>query len=149
MKRLKLLLIIGGSALALSGCVQSEAETTDPQSPPTSKAMNASDEELAVQAQQLRQQIGVLTEDAQADDVKQCRLLAIGAKPCGGPEEYVVYSTRNTDEDELKALADEYAEIREQWHEANQMVSNCMMTPEPQVQLVDGACTAGKPGQLR
>src|SRR4051812_43410739 len=37
-------------------------------------------------------------------DDSQCRSLAIGARPCGGPESYLAYSTARTSEAELRAL---------------------------------------------
>jgi hypothetical protein len=50
--------------------------------------------------------ISALIGDAACDDDSQCRTLAVGAKPCGGPEYYLAWSTKRTDAAALRQAAD-------------------------------------------
>lgn len=63
----------------------------------------------------------------------QCRSTGIGANPCGGPEQYLAWSTIATDADALQKLAVRYAEQRRKVHEQTGMSSVCMLFPEPSV----------------
>ena len=82
-----------------------------------------------------------------------CATLAIGAKPCGGPERYLVWSRAATDGRELAELASAFSQARRTAHERSGMLSDCAMVPEPAVRCVraDGEATGrcrGEPGGL-
>ena len=47
----------------------------------------------------------------------QCRVLGLGASPCGGPEQFLAWSIEGTDADALQKLAARYAEERKKVHE--------------------------------
>jgi hypothetical protein len=59
--------------------------------------------------------------------------LGLGANPCGGPEQFLAWSTRATDGDALQKLAVRYAEERKKLHERAGMSGVCMLLPEPGV----------------
>lgn len=69
-----------------------------------------------------------------------CRYLAFGAKPCGGPWRYLVYSTRNVDPDLLAALVNRYnaanAVLNRRWH----AISDCSIPPIPRAGCSLGSC---------
>jgi hypothetical protein len=73
----------------------------------------------------------------------QCRSLALGAQPCGGPEGYLAYSTARTLEPELRALADAYGAQRRAAHAQAGLMSTCRFTPDPGAVCRAGACTLG------
>jgi len=68
-------------------------------------------EELSIDevAQLIDQEVG----DASAETLSSCSILAIGAKPCGGPWGYLVYSEEESDPEKLKLLVERYNELDE------------------------------------
>jgi hypothetical protein len=73
----------------------------------------------------------------------QCKTLALGARPCGGPEAYLAYSTARTPEAELHALAQTYQAERHAANTRAGMVSTCLARPDPGAVCQLGACTLG------
>jgi len=86
--------------------------------------------------------------EAEASDVAACRTLPLGAKPCGGPWSYLVYSTEVSDSTRLADLADladlaaEYHAVNAEWNAACDLSSDCMMVGPPDVILENGRCVA-------
>lgn len=75
-----------------------------------------------------------------ANEPSQCKLIAFGSKPCGGPARYLVYSTAKTNETRLKQLVDEFNQLAKKINEERKILSDCMFVSEPKVELVDGVC---------
>jgi hypothetical protein len=73
----------------------------------------------------------------------QCKTLALGAQPCGGPEDYLAYSSAHTLEPELRALGDAYGAQRRAAHAQAGRMSNCRFTPDPGAVCRAGVCTLG------
>jgi hypothetical protein len=71
----------------------------------------------------------------------QCKALALGARPCGGPEGFLAYSSARTPEPELRALADTYRDERHAANSRSGMMSNCLARPEPGAVCQTGVCT--------
>ena len=84
----------------------------------------------------VEQEIGTPT----ANEPSQCKLIAFGAKPCGGPARYLVYSTEKTNESRLKQLVREFNGLAKKINEERKMMSDCMFVTEPKVELVDKVC---------
>ncbi len=76
---------------------------------------------------QIREAIGA----APCTQTAQCRTLAVGAKACGGPEAYLAWSTRYSDESRLNALAARHRTLRESENAASQTRSNCLAVTDP------------------
>jgi hypothetical protein len=76
-----------------------------------------------------------------AHEVSQCKLIAFGAKPCGGPARYLVYSTAKTNEPRLKELVNEFNGLAKKINQERKIISDCMFVTKPKVELVDGVCT--------
>lgn len=74
-------------------------------------------------------------------DASSCNSIAFGAKPCGGPREYLVYpSTVNLSV--LENLVDEYYELDNQYNIQIGAVSDCMVvSPPTTIDCVEGVCT--------
>jgi len=73
----------------------------------------------------------------------QCKTLALGARPCGGPEGYLAYSTARTPEAELRTLGELYQGERLAANQRAGMMSDCRVQPDPGAVCRAGACTLG------
>lgn len=90
--------------------------------------------------QQEKAKIIKLVGEAKADTAKQCRLLALGQKACGGPESYLAYSITETDEKLLKQHAFMYKQLQQQMQAQSGLVSNCAVVPEARLEWSAGRC---------
>ncbi len=135
-------------AFAITGCVDAEQANSDgnlsmpnqmEQEQSVDPAADASrDARIAELDNQIRSMVGI----ARADSYDQCRLAAVGKRACGGPEYYIAYSTKETDEKALQQLVDEYTQLRIEHIQATQEMSTCEVIPEPQLSLENGICRA-------
>lgn len=80
------------------------------------------------------------------DDDAQCRSIAFGAKPCGGPWKYLLYSTKETDVDTLRKQVETYNEQNRRYNEQSGIVSDCMLATPPKTACLEGMCRAVKAG---
>ena len=80
--------------------------------------------------------------DAACESHEQCRTVAFGAKACGGPQSYLAWSTKGTDEAALKAAAEQYAVQRRAEVSDGGMVSNCALVTDPGAYCAPGAAAA-------
>ncbi|MFN5048727.1 hypothetical protein [Roseateles sp.] len=92
---------------------------------------------------QIQAQIG----DAACDTEQQCRSLAVGSKACGGPEAYLAWSTRRSQESRLQALATEYAAARQAENQRSGMASDCALLTDPGARCQAGRCVLRGPQQ--
>lgn len=76
-------------------------------------------------------------------DNTQCRALPVGAQACGGPQEYLPYSTVKTDEQALLALAERSKTERQAEVARTGELSICLHRPDPGAVCVAGACQLG------
>jgi hypothetical protein len=119
-------------------------------SPPTSCQLSnpkVSDRNARVlYINQLHDQIQNLVGTPFALNLSQCRTIAIGNKPCGGPGGYLVYSALLTpDETKLKQLVSEFTTLQHQLHTESGVMSDCRFVTPPEVDLVNNICTARSP----
>jgi hypothetical protein len=71
----------------------------------------------------------------------ECLSIAFGAKPCGGPREYLVYPN-TVDQTTLENMVNEYYEMDHQYNIETGAVSDCMVVGAPNnVNCVNGVCT--------
>lgn len=75
-----------------------------------------------------------------ADEASQCKLIAFGAKPCGGPTSYLVYSTTKSNEAKLKQMVAEFNQLAQQSNQERKLMSDCMFVAEPKLEFADGLC---------
>lgn len=69
--------------------------------------------------------------DAACDGAQQCHTIAIGAKPCGGPDGYLAWSSKRTDATRLRALVAQHAAARKQENLGANALSTCVMETNP------------------
>lgn len=60
----------------------------------------------------------------------ECRYIAFGSKPCGGPWEYLIYTT-SIDTLELTTLVNEYNQLEADYNVNCDAVSDCMAAIPP------------------
>ena len=80
--------------------------------------------------------------NAACRDSTDCRVIAFGSKPCGGPWEYLVYASSSVDTFRLEALVAEYNAINDELNRRQGGISDCMFVTAPRVTCVDGRCVA-------
>jgi hypothetical protein len=95
---------------------------------------------LRVLEAEIRQLVG----DADASSVASCRSLPFGAKPCGGPWRYLVFSTETTDSAALASLVDRYNAIEARLNAEEGRMSDCALVLAPRLALEGGRCVAGE-----
>jgi hypothetical protein len=84
-----------------------------------------------------------------ASQLSQCKSIAFGAKPCGGPWSYLVYSTANTNEPRLMELVSEFNQLDEKINQELGIISLCDHKTKPTVGLAGGVCTAKTVGSFK
>ena len=91
-------------------------------------------------AADLRARIAAMTVDARCNNIVNCRIIGLGSRPCGGPEEYLAYSIWDTKVDEIGSLAAEYNFLREELRSASGQAGSCEVLPEPAINCVNARC---------
>lgn len=70
-----------------------------------------------------------------------CLSIAFGAKPCGGPREFLVYPN-TVDQTTLEIMVNEYYEMDHRHNIETGAVSDCMVVSPPNnVNCINGVCT--------
>lgn len=136
MNNAKMYVLMFGVSLLASGC------TTLPKQ--TDGLVNQLDGPLAqlqVDTKQLYQRMQRLTEDKSCRETTECKILAVGSRPCGGPEQYLAYSAVNTDEKLLAITNDRYTKLKQQQQQRLGLRSTCQMLPEPLAQCKLRQCS--------
>ncbi|MBS3799187.1 MULTISPECIES: hypothetical protein [unclassified Pseudoalteromonas] len=158
------LTLIAAAVLALSACNSNSqqetqavaaSETTQAQQPktqlkPTPKQLVVADQGVRVEnpnitatnesiAQGYRR-IHELTADKTCDTSQQCQVVAVGSRACGGANEYVVFSTKTADAEQVKALAEEITVQERQFNLKTGAVSICEHLMRPSTQCQQSQC---------
>jgi hypothetical protein len=77
---------------------------------------------------------------AEAATLSECRLAALGVRPCGGRRTYLAYSLAETDSAALAALVAVYDRLDRERNEAQGLVSTCELMMPPSLALENGRC---------
>ena len=88
----------------------------------------------------LKTEVLLLVGEAECSDIGECRSFPLGAKPCGGPWEYLIYSITDSDTLKIKEKAEEYNEWNRVLNSRYGYESDCGMTEEPQLLCLSGKC---------
>lgn len=131
MNKLLLILLLGCAACTTRA--QGPTPST-PAAPPAARSAAPSD---------LLTRIRALTADTTCSDNGQCRSLPVGAMACGGPQDYLPYSTLRTNEKEVRELAERYKAERQGQIVKRGEISTCRFRPDPGAVCVSGACQLG------
>ncbi|MBU1438598.1 MAG: hypothetical protein KJ930_10425 [Gammaproteobacteria bacterium] len=132
----KIYLLMLGLSWLVSGC------TTIPnQQEGLVNQLDGSLAQLQVDTKQLYQRMQRLTADKSCKETNECKVLAVGKRPCGGPEQFLVYSATSTDEKLLAITNDRYTKLKAQQQQRLGMQSTCQMLPTPLPQCQSRECT--------
>lgn len=85
---------------------------------------------------QMRTLIGA----AECSSDNQCRVLPVGARPCGGPASYLAWSSAKTDGAQLQALAERHKAEQQADNMATGRISTCIALAPPAVACRAGTC---------
>ena len=88
----------------------------------------------------LRAEVRQLVAEPACDDANQFRAIAFGAKPCGGPWSYLVYSVQTTDSARLAAAVERYNAREDELNRELGRVSDCRMVTAPRLDCVESRC---------
>lgn len=88
----------------------------------------------------MRQEIEELIGEAICTESSECHSIAFGAKPCGGPWEYLIYSTSTVDTYTLQQRVEEYNSFNEILNQRYGWISDCSLPNRPTVGCRDGRC---------
>lgn len=71
---------------------------------------------------------------------EQCSFMPYGRKACGGPQGYIVFSTK-VDTEKLQEMVNRYTDSEIAYNQQNQVMSDCSLPPEPtELGCEDGDC---------
>jgi hypothetical protein len=101
---------------------------------------------LTTDTQQL-QQLGVEIEafaKNKACTGNDCRVVPMGAKKCGGPSQYLVYSLTTVEEKKLLEKITQYTELQKKINDQSNSMSDCLLVVAPTIECVNGQCTVKK-----
>lgn len=91
---------------------------------------------------QRREQIRLLLSSASCTQSAECRYVAFGSKPCGGPWEYLVYPS-TIDTVRFLAMVRSYNDREDAYNRTWGTMSDCMAVgPPDSVACIDGVCRA-------
>jgi hypothetical protein len=94
---------------------------------------------------QMRREILQMAGNARCVNLVQCRVIALGVNPCGGPAEYMVYSWLATDKTALETRIAEYNFLQEDEHRKQGTVGTCAVLQEPVAACSNGRCVLPSP----
>ena len=128
------------AAVAWGGlaCAGETPPTTAPAPPPASSSTSSTTSSNT--SASLIPPIKALIGDAACDTSAQCHSIGIGAKACGGPESYVAWSGKNSNENALRAAVVAQAAARKDENLRRGMMSNCAVEPDPGASCQAGRC---------
>lgn len=90
----------------------------------------------------IRSEILVIVGEATCAEQAECFYIGLGAKPCGGPWEYLIYSSVNTDTTELFLKVQEYNDWNIVINKRYEYVSDCSVPDPPKLVCISGKCVA-------
>jgi hypothetical protein len=71
-----------------------------------------------------------------------CKAMAMGSKPCGGPTSYIIYSLSNTDEKQLSEKVKKYSDLQKALNLKYNRISDCSLVVSPTVYCLSGVCSS-------
>lgn len=131
--------LAAASLLILTGCAGAHAPAPEPTAEHATVA--------------LWQQIKAANADLGCDSDSQCHSIGIGAKACGGPENYLAWSSKHSDGTQLKTLVAQHSAARRADDQRQGMMSTCSVVSDPGAVCRAGVCTLNRqtvasPGQV-
>ena len=92
----------------------------------------------------LRAAVLELIDEPVCKSVSQCRSIAFGSKPCGGPWAYLAYSVETTDSVKLAGTVADYTTYEARLNREESRASDCRFVSPPRLACVTSRCSARK-----
>lgn len=124
--------------LSLAGC-----ETVPADKDSLATQLDGPLAQLQLDTRQLQLRLERLTENKECQQDNQCKVIGVGARPCGGPDQYLLYSTLHTDEKMLSYTNDRYQKLKKQQNEKLGLMSTCQMLMPPVSACIEKKCALG------
>ncbi|EGN74298.1 hypothetical protein A28LD_2081 [Idiomarina sp. A28L] len=128
-------------ALMLTAC-SDKMENVEYSDDPAELAAEHNNQVTSDELSALAAEIFRLVGTPEADNPSQCKVLPFGAKPCGGPANWLVYSTKVTDTETLEERVELYNMLSSRFNEQEELVGDCAVVTEVQPNVVQGICVA-------
>ena len=94
-------------------------------------------EMLAIKKQEILEYISTFS----CNEASNCLYIAFGAKPCGGPREFLVYPN-TVDQSTLETMVNDYYDMDNLYNIQTNAVSDCMVVGPPNtIDCVNNTCT--------
>ncbi len=100
----------------------------------------ASKEDDKATLQMMWEEIYKLIDDLSCGDSSECTAIGAGAKPCGGPWRYLVYSKSTVDEELLRAKVEELYAFERIYNRTYRILSDCALAHMPSPGCVESLC---------
>ena len=128
------------SLLACAACTtRADAPAASPAASPVTPQAAQPAASAPPSTNTLAQITGLIGKAACTSD-KQCQVLPVGARPCGGPASYLAWSSAATSGADLQTLADRYRSEQQAGNARSGMVSDCRAIAPPAAACRAGAC---------
>ena len=88
----------------------------------------------------LRSRVQAQVADPVATSLESCRAMPFGAKPCGGPWTYIVYSTEVADSTELEEIVARYNAVEAELNHRTGQTSDCAVVAPPRLTWDGSRC---------
>jgi hypothetical protein len=127
------------SLIFLMACAACSSAISEPvPAPVAALAASAPGQQGAIA--ELRARIDAQVGDAACDGPQHCHSMPVGARPCGGPDGFIAWSSKRTDEKQLGALVARHAAARREENMRNDMSSTCQIETNPGATCQVGRC---------
>lgn len=87
-----------------------------------------------------KNKLNSLIADKQCATSSQCKVNAVGSRACGGPSDYIVYSTQSASQEQVSALSDIVTLLESTFNAQKGMISTCQHLTAPNTQCVENKC---------
>ncbi|MES2517007.1 MAG: hypothetical protein V4585_02795 [Bacteroidota bacterium] len=71
-----------------------------------------------------------------------CKVMAMGARPCGGPSRFIIYALSKTDEKQLTDKVTAYTNLEKELNVKYNRMGTCIALIPPVVDCLNGVCTS-------
>jgi hypothetical protein len=92
--------------------------------------------------EQLGKEIQEFAKNKACAGSNDCRTMAMGSKPCGGPTNYIIYALSKTDEKQLADKVKQYTDLQKEFNIKYNPFSDCMFLTPPIVDCLNGICAS-------
>lgn len=128
----------------VSACTQPPSETGTGAGATPLPAISGDERQDLATLDRLRSEARQMARADGCTSAGQCRTAPMGAKPCGGPWEYLVYCSLTTDETALRAHLERLRQFEDSLNRRYGRMSTCDAVAEPSVVLEGSSCRAAR-----